>query len=254
MSNNISFNNTNIYQDFYNLYNYENIETYEYDFIFSIGENCFSASILSKNNMRISSSPFDWVTPSNFSRNNLIMNMDIINNRFKNFFDYDSLSFSCNTDYGKASYLNSRTNLYFPHDFTINCNFKKEYKEIKSKYDRRINNLINKLESNKKILMVYIEYYRLNNDFTDINRIIDYISYIRETYGNKNIDLLYIKHNYYINDKKIYFKNIDNKIHLYILDNSFNSISNEQGYGEGWCCNVEKTDKILSLYRLKNSK
>jgi len=52
---------------------------YEYDFIFSIGENCFCADILNKNNLRTTSSPFDWLTPNrDYSKTNMISNLQII--------------------------------------------------------------------------------------------------------------------------------------------------------------------------------
>ena len=64
---------------------------YEYDFIFSIGENCFCADILNKNKLRITSSPFDWLTPNrDYSKTNMISNLQIINNKFKDFLIKDN--------------------------------------------------------------------------------------------------------------------------------------------------------------------
>ena len=52
---------------------------------------------------------------------------------------------------------------------------------MKDTYSKRIERLLNELKSDKKILMVYIEYYKLyNNDFY-INELIDLLDAIRKT-------------------------------------------------------------------------
>ena len=100
--------------------------------------------------------------------------------------------------------------------------------------------------------MVYIEHYRLYNNEFNINQLIDLLNAIRKTYNNENIDLLYMRHEFYCND--ITFKIIDNKIHLYILDNSFDyAKSYAEEYKPGWIGNAWKTSEILSRYKLKNN-
>ena len=221
----------------------------KYDFIFSIGENCFTAHLLSQNNLRTKSSPFDWVTPLYSNNNNIIKNLEIIKNRFYNFFNKEDFKFAFKGDNNHNVYFNTNTSLYYPHDFDYNIEFDIDYRNNLNKYNRRINELIKDLESNKKILMVYIEYYRLENNLININNIINYIMDIRKVYNNNNIYLLYVKHNYYINEEKIYFKNIDKKIDFYILDNSFDYQNHKEDLS-GWCNNFEKTNKILNRYKL----
>ena len=225
---------------------------YEYDFIFSIGENCFCTDILNKNKLRITSSPFDWLTPNrDYCKENIISNLNIINNRFKDFLrKYDFIYLGDEKESGVKIYLNNNTNLFYNHDFFIDNKFEDDYIKMKETYQRRIERLLTELESDKKNLMVYIEYYRLHNNYFNINELIDLLNAIRKTYNNENIDLLYIRHEFYCND--ITFKIIDNKIHLYILDNSFDyTKSYDKGYTPHWTGNAWATSEILNRYKLK---
>ena len=225
---------------------------YEYDFIFSIGENCFCADILNKNKLRITSSPFDWLTPNrDYCKENIISNLNIINNKFKDFLRKDDFIYLGDAkESGVKMYLNNNTNLFYNHDFFIDNKFEDDYIKMKETYQRRIERLLTELESDKKNLMVYIEYYRLHNNYFNINELIDLLDAIRKTYNNENIDLLYIRHEFYCND--ITFKIIDNKIHLYILDNSFDyTKSYDKGYTPHWTGNAWATSEILNRYKLK---
>lgn len=225
---------------------------YEYDFIFSIGENCFCANILNKNNLRTTSSPFDWLTPNrDYSKTNMISNLQIINDKFKDFLIKDNFIYiGDSVKDGVKIYLNNNTNLFYNHDFFIDNKFEDDYIKMKDTYLKRIERLLNELKSDKKILMAYIEHYKLyNNDFY-INELIDLLDAIRKTYNNENIDLLYIRHEFFCND--ITFKIIDNKIHLYILDNSFDyTKSYDKDYTPHWTGNTWKTSEILNRYKLK---
>ena len=225
---------------------------YEYDFIFSIGENCFCADILNKNKLRTTSSPFDWLTPNrDYCKENIISNLNIINNKFKDFLRKDDFIYLGDAkESGVKIYLNNNTNLFYNHDFFIDNKFEDDYIKMKETYQRRIERLLTELESDKKNLMVYIEYYRLHNNYFNINELIDLLDAIRKTYNNENIDLLYIRHEFYCND--ITFKIIDNKIHSYILDNSFDyTKSYDKGYTPHWTGNAWATSEILNRYKLK---
>ena len=224
---------------------------YEYDFIFSIGENCFCADILNKNKLRTTSSPFDWLTPNrDYCKENIISNLNIINNKFKDFLRKDDFIYLGDAkESGVKIYLNNNTNLFYNHDFFIDNKFEDDYIKMKETYQRRIERLLTELESDKN-LMVYIEYYRLHNNYFNINELIDLLDAIRKTYNNENIDLLYIRHEFYCND--ITFKIIDNKIHSYILDNSFDyTKSYDKGYTPHWTGNAWATSEILNRYKLK---
>ena len=245
-------NTTRLYQFCNNSNKMLDNNIYEYDFIFSIGENCFCADILNKNKLRITSSPFDWLTPNrDYSKTNMISNLQIINNKFKDFLIKDNFIYiGDSVKDGVKMYLNNNTNLFYNHDFFIDNKFEDDYIKMKETYQRRIERLLTELESDKKNLMVYIEYYRLHNNYFNINELIDLLNAIRKTYNNENIDLLYIRHEFYCND--ITFKIIDNKIHLYILDNSFDyTKSYDKGYTPHWTGNAWATSEILNRYKLK---
>lgn len=245
-------NTTRLYQFCNNSNKMLDNNIYEYDFIFSIGENCFCADILNKNNLRTTSSPFDWLTPNrDYSKTNMISNLQIINNKFKDFLIKDNFIYiGDSVKDGVKMYLNNNAKLFHNHDFFIGNEFEEDYIKIKDTYLKRIERLLNELKSDKKILMAYIEHYKLyNNDFY-INELIDLLNAIRKTYNNENIDLLYIRHEFYCND--ITFKIIDSKIHLYILDNSFDyTKSYDKGYTPHWTGNAWATSEILNRYKLK---
>lgn len=245
-------NTTRLYQFCNNSNKMLDNNIYEYDFIFSIGENCFCVDILNKNKLRITSSPFDWLTPNrDYCKENIISNLNIINNKFKDFLRKDDFIYLGDAkEIGAKIYLNNNTNLFYNHDFFIDNKFEDDYIKMKETYQRRIERLLTELESDKKNLMVYIEYYRLHNNYFNINELIDLLNAIRKTYNNENIDLLYIRHEFYCND--ITFKIIDNKIHLYILDNSFDyTKSYDKGYTPHWTGNAWATSEILNRYKLK---
>lgn len=246
-----------------NIYNYPIKRIYEYDFIFSIGMRCYTAEILSINKLRTKSSPFDWISYHNeYLDTHIFDNMDLIINRFSNFFNKEDIMY-ISKGVTHDIYFNTKNNIYFMHDFVHNANFDTEYDNVYSKYKRRINNLIYNLENNKKILMVYIESYLYNTNFLDITKLLNKIIRIRKNYNNSNVDLLYLRHNHFYSKEVINFNLISDKIHLYILNNSFRldeSIYNENTniylpnpngkYEETWIGDMINTSKILSRYKL----
>ena len=131
---------------------------YKYDFIFSIGENCFCADILNKNNLRTTSSPFDWLTPNrDYSKTNMISNLQIINNKFKDFLIKDNFIYiGDSVKDGVKMYLNNNVKLFHNHDFFIGNEFEEDYIKMKDTYSKRIERLLNELKSDKKILMIYM--------------------------------------------------------------------------------------------------
>ena len=217
-------------------------KVYEYDFIFSIGNNCFTAEILRdyRIQLRKHSFPLDWL-----GNVDIYSILDIINNKFNRFLEFKDLVFLFKDTSNIFHYKNKYNNFNFPHEFKsdkINMN---EYLLIKEKYERRINRTINCL-NNSRILMVYIGYREptSHKKLIDTNRIINMIKDIRKNYNNNNIDLLYIQHYPYKNKNMITFKNIDDIIHLYQYDNT------PKGNTGLWMGDIEKTIKVLKKYRL----
>lgn len=226
----------------YKIINYNKI--YQYDYIISIGENCFCAQMLKENNLRQFSSPFDWLTPGpEWSINNVINNLKIIINKFDNFFSKEDFHYLAKSTNNNVSYANSKNLLHFYYDFIESKDFNDEYIRLKEKYDRRINRLIDLLSSkNNKILLVYIESNLLNSGIFDIKEIFNLLKQIRMIYNNDNIYILYIKHNFSF-ENDIIFKNFNDDIHLYELNNS----------DENWNLSIHNTNKILSNYKVTNN-
>ena len=211
---------------------------YEYDFIFSIGGNCFPAEILRGLKLRKYSSPLDWTYGTS-----IYSNLEIINNKFYRFIELEDLIFSYKTEYSFC-YKNKYNGLYFSHDFFNEIN-KEQYMHIKEKYNRRIHRLVNDLH-NLKILMVYVGSRNIKSHLINIDKIIYMINSIRKTYNNDNIDLLYIQHYPYKTKNIITFTNIKNMIHLYSYDIT------PKGNTPFWMGNIENTTKILQKYKLTN--
>ncbi|WP_297299047.1 DUF1796 family putative cysteine peptidase [uncultured Brachyspira sp.] len=216
-------------------------KVYEYDFIFSIGDNCFPAEILrdSRLKLRKSSSPLDWVYGGNIYKR-----LEIVNNKFNRFMEFEDLFFS-HIKGISFIYRNKYTGLSFPHEFKSDKINNDEYLLVKEKYERRINRTLDYLY-NSKILMVYTgaRDEKAHEILLDTNKIINMMNDIRKNYNNNNIDLLYIQHYPYKDKHLISFKNINNTIHLYSYNNSRKE--NERI----WIGNTENTIKVLRRYRL----
>ncbi len=174
--------------------------TRKYDTVVSVGAACFVPQVLTSLKLRDFSGPFDWMYGSD-----ILTRLTFIKNRFKNYFDFDDFEYvGLNPDNGKAVYKNKRSGIVYNHDFPTG-NFKDVFPDVKEKYSRRIRRVIEHLDSNGKILLVYSE---LGNT-GDKEKIVKLINEINTKYS-ANIDLLYINHKNsiglkkYIKPKRIY--------------------------------------------------
>lgn len=170
---------------------YDNRELYmkKYDIIYSIGRDCACAIYLKQNGLRITSGPFDWLTNANFEdRFNLLLN------NFEYFLDKKYLKLmpkpsqfpaDKNNDY----YENTKTHLYFWHDFPADKNLNIVYPEIKKKYDRRIQRFYNNIKNKKRVLLVWFSQVHQTPDKT----IVDLCDLFSKKMG-KTIDFLIIEH------------------------------------------------------------
>ena len=57
----------------------------------------------------------------------------------------------------KHIYRNNLTGICFNHDFPQNLPLEESFIQVKQKYDRRINRLLEHIEKSKKVLVVYIQ-------------------------------------------------------------------------------------------------
>lgn len=191
-----------------------NVFKYKYDCVFSLGSACFSSELLTRSQLRIFSSPFDWVAGGSFQeRGNLICN------DFKDFLGLDNLEKTGEREYPENCYiyLNKKTNIYFHHDFPKEEAINNSYPKVQEKYDRRINRLKEKLVNSKRILIVYME---LEKELINANsEIISLTENINNKFGNNNIDLLYIRHDDTMEDNKFNIVQISNNAYVADLYN-----------------------------------
>ena len=94
-----------------------------------------------------------------------------------------------NPDNNKAVYKNNRTGIYYNHDFEPG-DFAVTFPPIAEKYARRTNRMLEHLNNDKRVLLVFSELGQ-TGDKNEIIKIIDKIN----AKFNAKIDFLYINHN-----------------------------------------------------------
>lgn len=159
----------------------------EYDLIFSIGEACSCTSALRAAYLQIASYPFDWLFGSDF-----IGRCKILSSEFARFIEKDDLeyvfsarSISCD------AYHNVYNGLTFNHDFLMNKKLDETYSDVKAKYARRIQRLLDNIKNAKRILIVYIETPETGHIEVNDSTILEGYNIIKNKFKDKNIDLLY---------------------------------------------------------------
>lgn len=161
----------------------------KYDVVFSLGAACLCSQMLRKKNLQFCSYPFDWIAGGDFA-----FRAGLLASDFKDFFNKADLSFTGEPN-GSETHpcevcLNERTQMRFPHDFPSGVDFETAFPEVKAKYDRRIKRLIDDIEQNRDILIVYVMPPREPVESDTVLR--ECHNKIVRRFPNKNIDLLYI--------------------------------------------------------------
>ena len=199
----------------------------KYDMTMSVGAACFVPDVLKELKLRDFSGPFDWMYGSD-----ILTRLTFIKNRFKNYFDFSDFEYvGLNPDNGKAVYKNKRSGIVYNHDFPTG-NFKDVFPDVKEKYSRRIRRVIEHLDSNEKILLVYSE---LGNT-GDKEKIVKLINEINTKYS-ANIDLLYINHKNSIGLKK-YIKPKRISEHLIYAEYHYSKYPDELGQARHICKHI----------------
>src|SRR5574344_454709 len=161
----------------------------KYDLIFGIGEACSCSQALRNQNLQVYSYPFDWLFGSTFEGR-----INILVNKFKDFINKSDLEYS----YSKRNihcnaYHNKKNDLTFNHDFQKDISFEEAYPQIRTKYDRRINRLLQKIESAKSILVVYLQTPELNHIQIENDLIISSFAKIKKCYPDKIIHCFFFQ-------------------------------------------------------------
>ena len=158
----------------------------KYDLIFSIGEARSCAEVLRESRLRFYSYPFDWLYGST-----LLDRIKMLANNMKDFINKEDLEFahearsiSCN------AYCNKLNNITFNHDFKNNIPFDEAYIEVREKYNKRINRLLEQIRNSQNILVVYIQTPNNKSEIAQ-DAILEGYDILKEKFGDK-INLLYL--------------------------------------------------------------
>ena len=214
---------------------------YYYDTIFSLGPNCMTAMILEDKNMRPFTGPFDWVRGSNFKDK-----ISFFLNDFSDFINkkYLSLCDDMRVDNDKNIYLNSKTNIYFVHDFLKTQSFEENFPLVKEKYLNRISQVTEKLKTCEKVLIVYLEEIIEESD----KEIIQIMKELNKKYKpiTNGIDILYIRHNENMKNDEFQINRISQNV---IIAECFSKDCYNIPFNVK---NANNVNKILDIFKLKS--
>lgn len=152
-----------------------------YQNFISLGYFCEVAQDLEKMGLRNTSSPFDWCI-TNFAKN-----IELIENRFDDFMNYDNLAQSVNEP---NHYLDTKYNDYFFHDFNQYDPLPNQYEAVKAKYDRRIKRFLKNIEQ-PTLFVRYISNEKKTPDgqsaeLTWIETNYEYVQRVLKSYNAEN--------------------------------------------------------------------
>lgn len=124
----------------------------KYDFVFSLGEACSCSTALRDNGLQIQSFPFDWI-----ALGDLQGRAETVASGFADFFNAEDLEYTNSNGTRSECYLNRKNGYLFTHDFPYKGDFKADYPVARAKFDRRIDRLMRRLKSSRKVLACYLE-------------------------------------------------------------------------------------------------
>ena len=164
----------------------------KYDCVFSLGEACYCAKYLQKMHLRRFSAPLDWVAGVSFSGR-----IDFLLDGFAGYINKGDLNLIGQRDYPEPCdiYQNTRTGMIFNHDFPLNKNLDESYPAVREKYDRRINNLYRRLAEAQSVLIVYMELVETPSAIGSSEELVTQMNRLKEKFPDKEINLMYIRHN-----------------------------------------------------------
>lgn len=99
-------------------------------------------------------------------------------------FVHEARSISCN------AYCNKLNNITFNHDFKNNIPFDEAYIEVREKYNKRINRLLEQIRNSQNIFVVYIQTPNNKSEIAQ-DAILEGYDILKEKFGDK-INSLYL--------------------------------------------------------------
>lgn len=159
----------------------------EYDLVCSLGGNCAAAHNLRYRDMRLYSLPFDWC----FSKSE--KPIEYLSEGFKNNFknlalkeNLEEINFS-QEHKDKFQYFDKYSEYYFLNHFNKPITEQGSYEDFNSKLRRRIDRLIEKIKTGKKILFILS-----TTNETDLSCVETLHNTLKEIYSNKQFDFVVI--------------------------------------------------------------
>lgn len=224
------------------------MEIKEYDFIFSLGEACFTATLLKGYFLRTQSSPFDWVYGVTFEEK-----MQIFLNDFENYFNKEDLEFFCEPSEDNKNftiYKNKRTGLIFNHDFSFSPSkprFEDLYPSVKRKHDKRIKRTLETIRNSKNVLILYVDLPETKRGVHDWELLESYMERVNKKYPDTHIDILYIKDNASLQNYEVIYSRVGDYI---LVAECY--IKPEDPIATPHGCNSKNTSTAISYIKLKN--
>lgn len=164
---------------------------HSYDFAFGLGQNCANAAYMSGWNLRMCSSPFDWLDGRGAG---LKVCVDLICNDFAGFLDKDALKpvenkmgeiDDKNCDY----YRDTKNGFLAMHEFPRGVPLDESYPKVMAKHRRRIERLYAKVREAKRTLFVYWSRFESVPDA----QLVELVGRLRKKFEGSSIDLLVIE-------------------------------------------------------------
>lgn len=158
-----------------------------FDLFISLGSACFCTQALRSSSLQFQSYPFDWLAGANF-----LDRAKIITSDFEDWLKKEYLEYVGEREHPepKKIFRNTKTDITFNHDFSIDEELDKSYPQVKEKYDRRINRLINNIKNSNRVLLVYCELPGTDNAVDDDTLIQGY-NLLKEKFPYTDIHILY---------------------------------------------------------------
>jgi len=162
-----------------------------YDFAFGLGQNCANAAYMSGWNLRMCSSPFDWLDGSGAG---LKVCVDLICSDFEGFLDKASLVpvenkmgpvDDRNCDY----YRDAKTGFFAMHEFPRGVPLDESYPKVMAKLRRRIERMYARVRESKRTIFVYWSRFESVPD----GQLLELVARLRKKFEGSSLDLLVIE-------------------------------------------------------------
>lgn len=162
-----------------------------YDFAFGLGQNCANAAYMAGWNLRMCSSPFDWLDGH---KAGLKVCVDLICNDFAGFLDKAALEpvenkmgpiDDKNCDY----YRDANTGFLAMHEFPRGVPLDESYPKVMAKHRRRIERMYARVREAKRTLFVYWSRFESVPDA----QLVELAERLRAKFSGSAVDLLVIE-------------------------------------------------------------